>query len=332
MLAKKPLNASNVSAQSCSAMKKLFKLTAALLTGVTVLMMGVLCLLWLDSTQIKDDYFDARKGALVSTSISETAGKSTQRSDLVGLQSDTGLTVTLRVLRPDNTPEPLPVLLILGGHRTGSKAVELLGDPGIFAAVVMDYPYDGPQSIHGLARTLWYLPGVRRGLLDIPPAVSLVLDWLHGQTWVDKQRIVMVGVSLGAPFAATAAARDQRLRELWLVHGAADNRLWLQANLARRIRGERLRSIVATVLVWVANGPTFDTPSRLAAIPPRPVLIIGARADERTPAGQTEKLFAAAGEPKSLRWTDGMHIEPGRDDVIEALMRIAIEQLGKGEQ
>ncbi len=57
------------------------------------------------------------------------------------------------------------------------------------------------------------------------------------------------------------------------------------------------------------------------------MLIIGARSDERTPAGQTELLFAAAREPKLLRWTDGQPIRPGRNQVVEDLLRIADEEL-----
>ena len=71
----------------------------------------------------------------------------------------------------------------------------------------------------------------------------------------------------------------------------------------------------------------LNTAKNVAAIAPRPVLIIGARNDERTSAGQTEALFAAAREPKSLRWTEGRHIEPGRSEIVADLLRIADEEL-----
>lgn len=310
-----------------SIMRSFFKFMAANVAGAVILVLFALAWLWLDSRRIKDDFFSERKGTLSSSTPSQTPGDAFDHSGLVRLESDSGLAVRFRVLRAKDASEPLPVLLVLGGHRTGSRAVELVGDPGPFAMVMLDYPYDGPQSIHGLAKTLRYLPRIRSALLDIPPAISLTVDWLQQQPWADAERIVMIGVSLGAPFAATAADLDQRLSALWLAHGAADNRLWLQANLARRIEGELLQSLAATVLIWIANGPTFDTAARVSAMSPRPVLIIGARADERTPAGQTEQLYAAASEPKSLRWTEGMHIEPGRRGVIDALLAIAREQL-----
>jgi len=84
---------------------------------------------------------------------------------------------------------------------------------------------------------------------------------------------------------------------------------------------------LGTILYWLAYGPVLNTPERAARISPRPVLIIGAKNDERTPAGQTELLFAAANDPKILRWTGGQHIQPGRNEVVSELLRIADEEL-----
>ena len=57
------------------------------------------------------------------------------------------------------------------------------------------------------------------------------------------------------------------------------------------------------------------------------MLIIGARDDERTPAGQTELLFDAARDPKRLRYTDGQHIQANRAEIVAELRRIADEEL-----
>lgn len=112
-----------------------------------------------------------------------------------------------------------------------------------------------------------------------------------------------------------------------LVHGAADNRLWLEVEVARRIDTEILHSPLATILYWLAYGPVLDTSENIAAVSPRPVLIIGAREDERTPYSQVELLFETAHEPKHLRWTDGKHIQSNRKEIIAELLRIADEEL-----
>jgi dienelactone hydrolase len=285
-------------------------------------------LAWLrwDAGQSREDWFVERRGRLQSADAVPLDAGQGQRGESVRLKSDSELEVFLRVIRHDVGRERLPVLVVLGGHRTGSAAVELFGNVGERAIVAIDYPYDGPQSADGVAEIAKALPLVRRAFLDTPPALSLVVDWLYDRPWVDRSQIVMVGASLGVPFAATAAALDDRLTGLFLVHGAADNRLWLEKNLSRRMDLGLLQSTTATILHWFAYGPVFDTAERIAAVSPRPVLIVGAREDERTPEGQTAALFDAAREPKMLRWTEGRHVEPGRREIIDDLLQIADEE------
>ena len=300
-------------------------LRAALAVGV-MLAAGLAWLRW-DAGQPRDQWFSERHGQMESAAIKRVDAGRNQKAASVNIASDSGLEVDLRVIRDATAQEPLPVLVVLGGHRTGSAAVELFGDVGDRAVVALDYPYEGPQRTRGLLETTRTIPLIRKAFLDTPPAISLVLDWLQEQSWADTSRIVMVGASLGVPFAATAAARDDRLSGLLLVHGAADNRLWLEENLSRRIDLHFLQPAVATFLHWLIYGPVFDTPEHVAAVSPRPVLIVGARDDERTPAGQTEVLYEAAREPKMLRWTEGEHLGPGRSDIIDALLQIADEEL-----
>lgn len=294
-----------------------------------VVLTVALSLAWLrwDAGQPRDDWFDERQGQIEAVVITETATIDGQRSDAVRLTSDTGLEIFFRVIRDDETEGVLPVLLVLGGHRTGSDAVELFGNVSDRAVVGIDYPYEGPEKVKGFVPIARTIPLARQAILDIVPAVSLVLDWLLEQDWVDKQNIVIVGASLGVPFATSAAARDERISSVMLVHGAADTRLWLETQVARRIDHKYLHYPLGTFLYWVAYGPVFDTGERISAVSPRPVLIVGARNDERTPAGQAELLFDSAGEPKRLRFTEGQHIQPNRREIIEELLLIADEEM-----
>jgi dienelactone hydrolase len=297
--------------------------------ALVLVLLVAAALAWLrwDAGQPREQWFVERRGLMRSADVEPLDVGKGQSGESVRLKSDSGLEVFLRIIRGDTGGKPLPVLLVLGGHRTGSAAVELFGEVGERAVVALDYPYDGPQSVDGLVEFTRALPLVRQAFLDTPAAVSLTVDWLYEQPWVDRDQVLMVGASLGVPFAATAAARDERLTGLLLVHGAADNRLWLEKNLQRRADLGFLQSWTAAILHWLAYGPAFDTGKHVAAVSPRPVLIIGARNDERMPEGQTVALFDAAGEPKMLRWTEGRHVEPGRREIIDDLLRIAEEEL-----
>lgn len=66
----------------------------------------------------------------------------------VRLVSDSDLQVSFRVIREMNTGEPLPVYLVLGGHRTGSDAVDLFGEVSGHVIVGVDYPC-GPEKAKG---------------------------------------------------------------------------------------------------------------------------------------------------------------------------------------
>jgi len=301
-----------------------FVLYAAIVV-VLVVAAGLTWLRW-ESQQPRDEWFDKRRGEIESIVVEDSIPADGQLSSFTTLSSTTGLRFSFRVLRAA-TDGPLPVLLVLGGHRTGSDAVELFGNVGARAVVALDYPYEGPEKVKGIGPVLSTIPLARQGFLDTVPAVSLVVDWLLEQAWVDPDQVVIVGASLGVPFAATAAARDRRITGAILVHGAADNRLWLEHQVSRRVDAEVLHYPLGTILYWLAYGPVLNTPERAAQISPRPVLIIGAKNDERTPSGQTELLFAAVNDPKKLRWTGGRHIQPGRNEVVSELLRIADEEL-----
>ena len=292
----------------------------------------VLLLVWLrwDAYRPQDEYFAERQGSLDGIRVVESDDSFGQRSEFLTLSSDSGLEVSMRVMRPAEFSVPLPVLIVLGGHRTGSDAVGLFGDVGERAVVAVDYPYTGPEKVRGVGQTLSTLPLARKAFIDTPPAVWLVTDWIQDQEWANPDQVVIIGASLGVPFAALAAARDTRIAAALLVHGAADNQVWLERQVERRNDNPLLIRPLATFIHWLAYAPTFDTAKNVALIAPRPVIVVGATEDERTPEGQIEALFAAAGEPKTLRWTAGNHVQPNRPEIIAALLRIAEEELPFG--
>ena len=287
-----------------------------------------LSLAWLrwEAGRPRDAWFVERQGTVAGAEVAEDATMGAQLAQSVRLRSTSGLEVSFRVIRPLADPDPLPVFVVLGGHRTGSDAVELFGEVGSRAVVGIDYPYDGPDRVKGIGPVLRTIPPARQAFLDTVPAVSLVLDWLSEQPWADGDRTIMIGASLGAPFAAAAARRDDRIAGLVLVHAAADNRRWLEVQLARRMASGLVTYPLSHVLHWLAYGPVFDTGEHVAHLSPRPLLVINARDDERTPADEGQRLYDAAGEPKKLRFSNGRHVQPGRSEIIGELLAIAEEE------
>lgn len=289
--------------------------------------------LWLaDHARPRHDYFLTRRGTEVSATpqaaLRQPGG---YLSQAIELRSNSGLQVQLRVLRPDDAPGPVPVVVLLAGHRTGRNAVDLIGDPGSLAMVALDYPYYGPENIRSKLGYLRSLGDFQTALLDTPPAASIVLDWLETQDWADTSQAELIGISFGAPFVAVAGALDERFGRVWIIHGGAGNRGWIEHNLRDRIPQDWLRPLAATLLHLVVYGASFNTAEWVARIAPRPVVVVGARDDERLPEHKVMALFAAAGEPKELIWTEGGHVDPRRPQLVRQILDIVRARLGPPE-
>lgn len=311
-------------------MKSISKVRSLLIWLVLLVVLSItIALTWLrwDSGLPRADWFSQRHGQIESVIATESITADGQLLESVQLISDSGLQVSFRIVRKAEYDAPLPVLMILGGYRTGSDSVELFGIVGDKAIVGVEYPYNGPEKLKGMIAIAKAIPLARQAILDTTPAVLLILDWLADQPWVDKKGIIVVGASLGVPFAARAAALDERITAVMLVHGAANNRLWAQKQVARQVDTEFMHYPLATILDWLVYGPMLDTGKHIATVSPRPVLIIGARDDERIPTGQTELLFDVARDPKRLRWTEGRHVQTNRNEIVEELLRIAYDEL-----
>jgi dienelactone hydrolase len=290
-----------------------------------VALAGLLLLLavgWLAlQARPKRGCFEARASASV-TGVSAEAVRNEPGgfvSQAVRVHGDNGLRVDLRVLRPGDEGVRRPLVLVLGGHRTGRDAVDLLGAPGPFVVAALDYPYDGPERPRGWRESLATIPAARTALLDTPPAVRLALDWLVQQPWVDPARVDLVGVSLGVPFATVAGALDPRFGRVWLIHGGAGNREWIEHNLRNRVESDGLRRLTGGLVYLLAHGPTLEPEHWVPRIAPRPVIIIGARADRRLPPHLVERLHAAAGAPKELIWIEGGHVDR-RPEAVRVLL------------
>ena len=227
------------------------------------------------------DYLVERHGELVLADVSSSADGGVV-DEVLHLESSSGLKVDVRVKRPD-AEDRLPVLLMLGGHDTGKDAVDLVGLPDGVAFVAPDYPYDADHHPDGFWASMAIVDDVQRAFLDAPPALSLILDWLLQQSWVDPDGVELIGVSLGVPFAAPAGALDERFSRVWLMHGGGDNLSWVSHAGRKNIENETLRRIVARLALLLVYGNTFDTLHWIEQTAPRPVAPRAARSRHRAP-------------------------------------------------
>ncbi|MBT8079976.1 MAG: hypothetical protein KJO31_15465 [Gammaproteobacteria bacterium] len=293
-----------------------------LLLRASIVVLGLLALYYIELTTVQREYFLQRPGEIDRVVEVHTEERDDWLVQDILLTSTTGLDVSVRVLRPRLADQqPLPVILLAGGLRTGRSAVDLVTDNGNIAFAAIDYPHSGTGRIRGLWSSLRAVPAFQRGLLDTPPALLLALDWLAGQAWVDHARMELVGVSLGVPFVAVAGALDDRVHRVWLVQGARDNVAWIETALPRRIDGKFKRRQIARAVSLVGYSASLDTEQWVAEIAPRKIVVISSRNDEFVP------FTAALGHMKpqenlEIIWTDSRHVRATRHDVLDELLQI----------
>ncbi len=282
-----------------------------------------LALYYVELTTVQRDYFRQRQGTLVD--VRQEPPERTDDAHIlqnVSLTSSSGLIVHVRLLRPlDDTRQRLPTLLLVGGHRTGKRAVDLLERPGNVAFAAIDYPYDGPRRTRGWWQKLRALDDVQQTTIDTPPAMLLAVEWLLDQPWVDPRRLELVGISFGVPFAAAAGALDPRISRVWLVQGGGDNTAWAEFNLRKQIGNDLIRRLATKLVLLFIYAESFDTLQWMREIAPRPIIVVSAREDERVPPGSALAELTPI-DSAEIIWTEGRHVRRTRREELQILFDI----------
>ena len=268
--------------------------------------------------------FARTAGQLVAVRDSTGYGAAKDGKQLteVTLVSDTGLEIRARV-RAVGAPsgERYPAAILLGGYKTGRKAVDIPAQTGNLVLLSIEYPYTGPQRPRGLD---WvrYFGTMRRAILDTPAAVLLAAQYLYTRRDVDPERVSVIGVSLGVPFSVAAAATDKRIAGAALLHGGGDIATMAYYAFADRGPAWIMRSL-AWGLSWVA-APL--EPTRYAAdVAPRPVLMVNAAEDEFIPRSSVLELYGSLRQPKRIVWLESAHVATSDEEVVDGLMSITLE-------
>jgi hypothetical protein len=235
----------------------------------------------------------------------------------VTLVSDNGFQVRARVRSP-NLQDGIrrPAVIMMGGYKGGRAVVEIPDSASGLVLASVEYPYDPRNRPRGRA-WLWRFPGVRRAMLDTPPAILLLAQYLYVREDVDPDRVTILGASFGAPFAVAAAATDRRIAGVALVHGGGD----IESLVTGVLEGNVPARTVPFVSRLIALGLAPLEPTKYAGmIAPRPLLMINATDDETIPRESALALYHAARRPKRIVWDATRHVSVSERDIIEELL------------
>jgi dienelactone hydrolase len=194
-------------------------------------------------------------------------------------------------LEPGEASAAPAALLLHGFSSSKEQMAQAIGRALLargVASLALDLPFHGERA--GADREIPRNPLALVGAWKTAIAEArAAVTWLGAQPGMDPTRIGVVGYSLGGFLALMAAAEEERLRVVAL---AAAGDLPDQTPYATLVRG-------------------LVDPLRAARrLDGRPLLLVNGRRDRTTRPAQAERLFAAALEPKTIKWYDGGHWPP----------------------
>ena len=297
-------------------------LRIALIAGALGLLLIAAAIGWVLPSWLYARDFDAVRGDLARVVWGDEEESKDGRLVSFDAWSQTGLHVTGTLRLPPNaeTSRPRYVSLILGGHRTGAKAARLIHQPPSHAVAAIDYPYRGA--------TKWRLPGdalvhgsaLLRALRTTGPALSLAAAALAEHPIVGGSGVILVGASLGAPFAVQAAAADPSFAALVLLYGFADLDHMFEHALTRLEWPLLLRRGAVKLASHLVRD--FEPANRLQRIESMPVLLVNDLQDHLVPRQCVEALHRAAPAGATFRLIESGHVRPKNEQLIADLTEL----------
>jgi uncharacterized protein len=217
-----------------------------------------------------------------------------------------GVRVPAYRFQPRDADGPQPAVILQHGANT-SKDDDYIQAPARrwaeagWTVLAIDLAEHGervttePDDVMTRRRLIGKPAFVAQGVADLRRGVDL----LAATAGVDASRIGFVGFSLGGMLGTVFCAREPRVAAVAVVIAGsfAHMRYWERGDST----AERQRRREAAE----ATDPAFF----VAAIAPRPFLMVNTESDPIFPREAVLTLFAAAGDPKDLRWHPGTHHE-----------------------
>lgn len=234
--------------------------------------------------------------------------------------------IPMLVVKPQKARGRRPAVIVV--HGTGGKKEDELAFLSKLAAakiigVAIDARYHGDRVPEASRETAydeaimeaWRAPAETQEhplYYDTVWDVWRVVDYLQKRPDVDKNKIGLIGFSMGGIVSWLAGAADERIKVTVPVIGvqsfrwSLDNDQWqARAKTIQSVHDEAAKDLKAPKVtaqvaeaVWKKLLPgivdTFDAPSMLRLFPPRALLMINGADDPNCPIGGARIAFASA--------------------------------------
>lgn len=185
-----------------------------------------------------------------------------------------------------------PAALLLHGY--ASRKEDMADSVGAallplgIASLSIDLPLHGdradPFELRSIRNPFEFVARWRTAIEE----AQLALRFLSARSEIDRDRLALVGYSLGSYLSLAVAERDRAPHAVVLAAG-----------------GDLPDFPFASLIRSVA-----DPLAGVRALNGRPLLMVHGRRDHTIPPALAERLFAAAPQPKEIQWWDAGHYLP----------------------
>lgn len=253
----------------------------------------------------------------------------------LALRLASGTQVHVRLVRASDRAVRLPAIVVLGGLERGSGVVDLIPRTTDAVLVGFDYPFVLPQRF-GWTEALPLARRLEKGILETIETLGRLHALLARRADIDADRLTVVGVSLGAPFAVIGAA-EQDWRGVVIIDGFGDLPRTLRHQFVRRWRPRY--GVFAEALAWLAQTAAMrlvdapepeDSARRLR--PHQVVYMINAEDDEFVPQRSVQALQDALRQSRAqltFETLPGRHVRARDGQAIAQLYARASEWMGR---
>jgi len=246
--------------------------------------------------------------------VLETVERPASVATLLEIHDAAGPITTAWLRVPRELQADYEVLITYVGHATGRKLLDLVPERPDVVLVAMQYSGE-------YRRETWSdklaLPRVLRETThDTVAGGMLAVEELERRGF-ERQRLTILGVSVGTFFAVLHGAYDEAPPRVLIVHGGGDLRRVLGSIYTHRGRPWTGRLVGS--LAWLFLDPV-DPIHHVGKIAPRSFAMIASRGDTSFPEESASLLYAEAGAPKAIAWTAGDHVRSKRPDIIAELV------------
>ncbi len=196
------------------------------------------------------------------------------------------------LMLPPLTEQPAPAALLLHGFNLKKEHMALAAGTELLSQGIASLAIDLP--LHGERFTGYFTPPsspfeMMRLWRAAQEECRLALQFLAGHPELDRNKLCLIGYSLGAFLGLKVAADEEYLRAVILA---------ASGDLPDYVPFSGMVRMLADPIQWVRQ------------LKGRPLLMIHGRQDTIVSPDLAERLFNAAGEPKQIEWFDSGHILP----------------------